>query len=33
MVEQQPGIFTEVSHGTNDVDAIEKRTVVCRPLG
>jgi hypothetical protein len=28
MVEQQPGIFKEVS---NDVDAIEARTAVCRP--
>jgi hypothetical protein len=29
MVEQQPGIFKEVS---NQVDVIEKRTAVCRPL-
>jgi hypothetical protein len=30
VVEQQPGIFREVS---SDVDAIEERTAVCTPLG
>jgi hypothetical protein len=30
MVEQQPGIFREVS---NDVDAIEEYSAVCRPRG
>jgi hypothetical protein len=30
MVEQPPGIFRQVS---NDVDVIEERTAVCRPLG
>jgi hypothetical protein len=30
MVEQQPGIFREMS---DDVDAIDEHTTICGPLG